>query len=48
MPNLVRLFAKRDAVSLTATCFVEQAELDAVGVLGKNCEIHAFSVPGRS
>src|SRR6516162_6891230 len=45
MPDLVRSLPHRDARLGLARLGVEEAELDALGMLGEQCEVDAFSVP---
>ncbi len=46
MPHLISLFAQPHALQLAAAAAVEQAQLDALSVFGKQREIDALAVPG--
>jgi hypothetical protein len=45
MPDQIRLLPHRDAMNLTASRLVEEAERNGFGMLREKCEVHAFSVP---
>jgi hypothetical protein len=49
VPDLIGPLAKQDLVGFDAVCLVvEQAELDSVGALREQGEVHSFAVPRRS
>src|SRR5258706_21327 len=48
MPHLVGLLAKLDALYFAAPLGIEQAQLDAFGLLREEREVHALPVPGRA
>jgi hypothetical protein len=48
MPHHVSLLGKRDAKRLPPSGVVKQAKLHFLPVLGVQCEVNAFSVPGGS
>ena len=48
VPHVARLLGQRDAGGLFAVDVVEQAQLDAGGVLGEDGEVGALAIPGRA
>ncbi len=48
MPDLIGLLRQRNTVQFATPLGVEQAELDLLGVLGKNREIYALAIPGSA
>jgi hypothetical protein len=46
MPDLIGLLRQHHAVDLAPSFGVEQAQLDLLGMLREQREIHAFSIPG--
>ena len=45
---LAALMVASNSLDLAAPFRVEQAQLDAFGVFGKQAEVHAFSIPRRA
>jgi hypothetical protein len=45
VPDLVSVFRQRDAGGFAVAFFVEQAQFDALGVLGENRDIDPLAVP---
>ena len=48
VPHMARLLGQRDARGLLAVDVVEQAQLDAGGLLGVDGEVRALAIPGGS
>ena len=48
VPGLIGVFGKRNAVKLSPPAGIEEAELDLLGVLGEEREVHPPPVPGRA
>ena len=48
VPDLVGTLDERDALELAATRRIEDAQLDALGMLREHGEVHAFAVPVRA
>src|SRR3954453_2258244 len=46
VPDLIGLLANPNAVSLAPSGFVKKAELDALCVFGKQCEVNSLAIPG--
>src|SRR5690625_3742524 len=48
MPDLIGLLAHRYSLPLTTPAGIEQAELDLLGMLGKQRKINTLAIPGRT
>jgi hypothetical protein len=48
MPNQLRLLAQLDALHLTLSARIKQAELDTLRVLGKKRKVNALAIPSGS